>query len=203
MPEKYDFDNMDISISAAGTPIRLQVNDETAFGEPAIWLGLSDDTSVEITHEEESLREDKQFFSIRRHCSEADFDAGEYKKTVGCIEQIATTDSNINDLIATLSEYFTDLAKKEIYIKRDTENLWNYYFTFGTDKEYPYGIHDYVCITAESEPKARDLFKEKYPNRPGSPCLNFAFCYDESEFKDIKTKYYHDKDPVETIVQTL
>lgn len=36
MPEKYDFDNMDISISAAGTPIRLQVNDETAFGEPAI-----------------------------------------------------------------------------------------------------------------------------------------------------------------------
>lgn len=203
MPEKYDFENMDICISAADTPIRLQINDETAFGEPAIWLSLSDDTSVEITHEEESLSEDKQFFSIRRHCSEADFDAGKYKQTVGCIEQIATTNSDINDLITTLSEYFTELAKKGIHIKRDTENLWNYYFTFGTDKEYPYGIHDYICITAESEPKARDLFKEKHPNRPGSPCLNFAFCYDESEFKDIKAKYYHDKDPVETIIQPL
>ena len=203
MPEKYDFENMDISILAADTPIRLQVNDETAFGEPSIWLSLSDDTSIEITHEEESLSEDKQFFSIRRHCSEADFDAGKYKKTVGCIEQIVTTNSDINELITTLSEYFTELAKKRIHIKRDTENLWNYYFTFGTDKEYPYGIHDYMCITAESEPKARDLFKERYPNRPSSPYLNFAFCYDESEFKDIKTKYYHGKDPVETIVQPL
>lgn len=36
MPEKYDFENMDICISAADTPIRLQTNDETAFGEPAI-----------------------------------------------------------------------------------------------------------------------------------------------------------------------
>lgn len=53
------------------------------------WLYLEDGTSVEITEERENLKPEDQFFSIRRHCSEKDFDDDTYHKTMGVIEETA------------------------------------------------------------------------------------------------------------------
>ena len=77
----------------------------------------------------------------------------------------------------------------------------NYYFTFGTDPQYPYGINDYVLIRAENIRDAQLLFKERHPNRPGTDCLNYAFSYSEKEFigDGILGRFYGNREPVEII----
>lgn len=59
----------------------------TAFGEPQAWVYLKDGTSLEITHEEEGLSDDKQYYSLRLHCSDEDFDNDVYRGTMGIIDQ--------------------------------------------------------------------------------------------------------------------
>lgn len=60
---------------------------ETEYGEPQGWIYLNDDTSLEITHEEYGLDLKDQYFSLRLHCSESDFENDVYHKTMGVIEQ--------------------------------------------------------------------------------------------------------------------
>lgn len=74
-----------------------------------------------------------------------------------------------------------------------------FYFTFGTDPAYPYGIDDYVLVRAEDQAEARRKFKAVHPNRPGSPCINCAFVYTQEEFDSFRDKYYKDVSPAETI----
>lgn len=85
--------------------------------------------------------------------------------------------------------------------KADTSELKNYYFTFGSDPAYPYGINDYVLITAPNIYEAQEVFKSVHPNRPGSDCLNYAFNYSEAEWtaNDMCNTYYDGKNPVEII----
>lgn len=82
------------------------------------------------------------------------------------------------------------------------EKLQNFYFTFGTDPAYPYGINDYVQIKAENIHVAQLAFQREHPNRSGSDCYNYAFDYDQDAWNDIKEKYYKNVPPVETIVVT-
>ena len=66
-------------------------NDETPLGEPQHWIYLKSGRSLEITHEEDGLPENEQYFSIRLHCSEEEFDNGEYSSTVGVITTLIAT----------------------------------------------------------------------------------------------------------------
>lgn len=60
---------------------------ETALGEPQAWIYLNDGTSIEITHEEDGLAPEEQYFSLRHHCSENDFESGAFAATMGVIDQ--------------------------------------------------------------------------------------------------------------------
>jgi len=59
----------------------------TSLYEPQAWIYLKDKTSVEITHEESGLDLKDQYFSVRHHCSEEDFENDVYHSTMGVIEQ--------------------------------------------------------------------------------------------------------------------
>ena len=59
---------------------------ETEYGEPQAWIYLKDGTSLEITHEEHGLTLKDQYFSVRHHCSEEDFERDLYHSTMGVIE---------------------------------------------------------------------------------------------------------------------
>ena len=74
-------------------------DEETAFGEPQAWLCLKDKTSVEITHEEQGLTSKDQYFSVRHHCSEEDFENGAYDSTMGVIEQCAGNLADIAEML--------------------------------------------------------------------------------------------------------
>lgn len=62
-------------------------NSETEYGEPQAWYYLKDGTTIEVCHEEYGIERDKQFYSLRRHCSEEDFENDVYRDTCGVIEE--------------------------------------------------------------------------------------------------------------------
>lgn len=82
-------------------------NDETPLGEPQHWIYLKSGRSLEITHEEAGLSEDKQFFSIRLHCSDEEFDNGEYDSTIGVITTLvaSTAQDTLNCIIAIMQTF--------------------------------------------------------------------------------------------------
>lgn len=84
-------------------------NDETDFGEPQHWIYLKSGRSLEVTHEEYGLPENKQYFSVRLHCSEEEFDNGEYSNTVGVITTLVASTAQdtlncINAIMRTFKE---------------------------------------------------------------------------------------------------
>ena len=85
-------------------------NDETPLGEPQHWIYLKSGRSLEVTHEEDGLPENEQYFSIRLHCSEEEFDNGEYSSTVGVITTlIATTAQDTLNCINTIMRTFKEM----------------------------------------------------------------------------------------------
>ena len=84
-------------------------NDETALGEPQHWIYLKSGRSLEVTHEEDGLPENEQYFSIRLHCSEEEFYNGEYSNTVGVITTLVASTAQdtlncINAIMRTFKE---------------------------------------------------------------------------------------------------
>ena len=85
-------------------------NDETPLGEPQHWIYLKSGRSLEITHEEDGLPENKQYFSIRLHCSEEEFDNGEYSSTIGVITILtATTAQDTLNCIVAIMRTFKEM----------------------------------------------------------------------------------------------
>lgn len=74
-----------------------------------------------------------------------------------------------------------------------------YYFTFGSDPHYPYGINDYVVVEADGYSEACYLFNAVHPPRTGSDLLNCAFVYSEERFQEDCAKYYPGVQPKEII----
>lgn len=72
-----------------------------------------------------------------------------------------------------------------------------FYFTFGTDDKFPYGIDDYVLVQACSYTEAVKIFRKNYPD-VHEGIINCAFIYAEDEWNadDMCTKYYSGKSPV-------
>ena len=82
-------------------------NDETPLGEPQHWIYLKSGRSLEVTHEEDGLPENEQYFSIRLHCSNEEFDNGEYSSTVGVITTLiaATAQDTLNCINAIMRTF--------------------------------------------------------------------------------------------------
>ena len=75
-----------------------------------------------------------------------------------------------------------------------------YFFTFGSDPQFPYSREEYVMVEADNIGQAINLFRAVHPNRPDSKCINCSLVYFEDEFlPSMLEKYYGGKDPVETI----
>ena len=71
-----------------------------------------------------------------------------------------------------------------------------FYFTFGSDPEFPYGFGEFVEIEAADEDEAREVFRAVFPSRPGSQFLNCSSVYTELEWKQrVKDKYYKGVEP--------
>lgn len=76
------------------------VNSETAFGEPQWWLyGLDRDRSLEVTHEEYGLSESEQFYSCIVHCSDVEYENGDYDGTNGIIDRICIDNFDYEKII--------------------------------------------------------------------------------------------------------
>lgn len=80
--------------------------------------------------------------------------------------------------------------------------MQKFYFTFGSDPQFPYGRDDYVMVKAESGLQACNLFRAVHPNRKGSNFLNCSEVYTEEQFEPIWIKYYPGRPPIESITVT-
>lgn len=74
----------------------------------------------------------------------------------------------------------------------------NFYFTFGSDPQFPFGRDDYVLVKANDLGEAVRMFDLVHPRRPGSNCVNCAFFYEEDDFLRFKDEYYPG-DPIEVL----
>lgn len=77
--------------------------------------------------------------------------------------------------------------------------LQSFYFTFGSDEQYPYGRGDYVIVKAYDIRDAAKAYQRIYPNRDGSECLNCADYYSAKDWESIYKKYYNGVAPKEVI----
>lgn len=80
----------------------------TDYGEPQAWIYLDNGRSIEIVHEEEGLGGNEQFFSVRLHCTDDEYDHQYFYKTVGVIEEtcsFATPDVLNTDVLKPPLEY--------------------------------------------------------------------------------------------------
>lgn len=82
---------------------------------------------------------------------------------------------------------------------RQMEESMVYYFTFGSDPEYPYGRDEFVEVSAPNGELAGDLFRAFHPNRPGSEFINCAMIYNYDQWQKVYEEYYKGKQPVERI----
>lgn len=83
--------------------------------------------------------------------------------------------------------------------QRPREGRYSYFFTFGSDPEFPFGIDDYVEVHADSQLQARKKFKSHYPNRGGSGLINCTAVYTESQWEDVGERFYGGKSPIRVI----
>lgn len=74
-----------------------------------------------------------------------------------------------------------------------------FYYTFGSDPQFPHGMDEFVEVEAGDMNNADRKFMAIYPPRPGSSLLNCAFVYDEMEFNKFRDKYYCGKEPARII----
>ena len=65
---------------------------ETALGEPQWWIYLDSGRSIEVTWEQDGLEPERQYFSVRLHCTDEEFENDEYHGTCGIIDQACTSD---------------------------------------------------------------------------------------------------------------
>lgn len=85
---------------------QFEVNNN-GFGEPQAWVDIEGDRSIEITHEKDLLPKDEEFYSLRLHCSEEEFQDDDFHSTIGIIETYCTgtiSDEQLADRIDCLTK---------------------------------------------------------------------------------------------------
>lgn len=87
---------------------------ETALGEPEWWIYLESGRSVEITYESAGIAPEDGYCSVRLHCSEKEFDCGDYRTTCGVIDQCNTEslrERTVDDVKAEAARLATELIE--------------------------------------------------------------------------------------------
>lgn len=102
-----------ITATAGNKTQTFEVNSHTPYGEPQIWIQLSNDTALEITDETDT-KNNKPLYSMLHHCSSDDFDNNKYATTMGIITTNAY--STIPDLEDGLSKFLENMAIQNIHI---------------------------------------------------------------------------------------
>ncbi len=95
--------------------------------------------------------------------------------------------STFEDAEETIKNWFnSQIAEKFQKKGQEPGEVRPWYFTFGSDKQYPYP-DAYVVVMATSEADAVQRFRQKFPDRTNG-CVNCAFWYSENEWKE---KWYN------------
>lgn len=74
-----------------------------------------------------------------------------------------------------------------------------FYFTFGSDKQFPYGRGQYVVVKAQDIREAARKYKRKYPNPHDDEVLNCADYYSQQAWDERIKQYYGGTEPAEII----
>lgn len=77
--------------------------------------------------------------------------------------------------------------------------LKNFYFTFGSAKQYQYTLGQYLIVKAQDIRKAARKYKRKYPNKYDETVLNCADYYSQKEWDERIKEYYKNTEPAEII----
>lgn len=86
--------------------------DYTEYGEPRAWVYLPNGRTIEVTHEEEGLDTKDQYFSVRLHCTDKEFDNMSFDTYVGVIDYCTSPNTpNVLDV-----SYIKNLLKRMIYV---------------------------------------------------------------------------------------
>lgn len=90
--------------------------DYTECGEPRAWVYLPNGRTIEVTHEEEGLDTKDQYFSVRLHCTDKEFDNMSFDTYVGVIESCCTPNTpNVMDV-----EYIISALKHILCVNDST-----------------------------------------------------------------------------------
>lgn len=86
--------------------------DYTECGEPRAWVYLPNGRKIEVTHEEEGLDTKDQYFSVRLHCTDKEFDNMSFDTYMGVIDYCTSPNTpNVLDV-----SYIKNLLKRMIYV---------------------------------------------------------------------------------------
>ena len=88
------------------------LSNQNSFGEPEAWVYLEDKgRSVEIVHEKACLLQNEEYYSLRLHCGEEEYENDKFHSTMGAIDTYCTatiSDEQLTDGI----EYLVCVNKK-------------------------------------------------------------------------------------------
>lgn len=86
--------------------------DYTECGEPRAWVYLPNGRTIEVTHEEEGLDTKDQYFSVRLHCTDKEFDNMSFDTYAGVIDYCTSPNTpNVLDI-----GYIKNPLKHMIYV---------------------------------------------------------------------------------------
>ena len=86
--------------------------DYTEYGEPRAWVYLPNGRTIEVTHEEEGLDTKDQYFSVRLHCTDKEFDNMSFDTYTGVIDYCTShRTSNVLDV-----SFIKSPLKRMIYV---------------------------------------------------------------------------------------
>lgn len=73
-----------------------------------------------------------------------------------------------------------------------------FYFTFGSDRQFPYP-NSYMKIKAKNRNQAIYVFMAYHPNRPGSEAYNASDSYTQEQWDEFAGKYYANQEPAAVV----
>lgn len=97
---------------------------------------------------------------------------------------IADLDEELRALKADFERY-----ELPVLMKSEEVQLNSYYYTFGSDADFPYR-NGWVVVKASSREEADRKFRSRFPDRPGHEgTMNYSFCYTEERWKQMDPEH--------------
>ena len=110
---------LDYHITEVAQIIKEDLNKKencTSYGEPQAFFELDNGRSIEVVIEQEGLSPNEYYYSASLHCTEAEFDNGDFKSTNGVVDRYVSSDLSIEELwevvgAALVSDHETPIAE--------------------------------------------------------------------------------------------